>query len=85
MVVSKLTETKYFIALADGMGHGECANRISSMVLSRVKSMFEIGIDDELIEKYITELDVSDIDAIIKNLEKKKNCVICPCIFCLDC
>lgn len=30
------------------------------------------GIDDELIEKYITELDVSDIEAIIKNLEKKK-------------
>ena len=30
------------------------------------------GISDELIEKYFCELDVSDIDAIIKILDKKK-------------
>ena len=34
VVVSKLTETKYFIALADGMGHGEKANKISSSGIS---------------------------------------------------
>ena len=78
VVVSKLSETKYFVALADGMGHGESANRISSMVLSLVRSMFEIGIDDELIIQSVNKLLVpvgldnfSTLDACVIDIENE--------------
>ena len=78
VVVSKLSETKYFVALADGMGHGENAGRISSMVLSLVKSMFEIGIDDELIVQSVNKLLVpvgldhfSTLDACVIDIENE--------------
>ena len=78
VVVSKLSETKYFVALADGMGHGESAGRISSMVLSLVRSMFEIGIDDELIVQSVNKLLVpigldnfSTLDACVIDIENE--------------
>lgn len=77
IVVSKLTETKYFVAIADGMGHGESASRISSMVLSLIRSMFEVGLDDELIMSSVNKLlipagldNFTTLDACIINLEE---------------
>ncbi len=54
--VCKLSDTKYFLALADGMGHGESANQISTMVLSLIKNMFRVGLDDELIISSVNKL-----------------------------
>ena len=56
VAITKLSQNKYFIAIADGMGHGENANRLSSMVLSLVRSMFEIGFNDSLIIESINKL-----------------------------
>ncbi len=78
VTVAKLSDNKYFLALADGMGHGENANKISSMVLSLVKSMFEVGLDDELIIQSVNKLLVpagldnfTTIDACVIDLEKE--------------
>ncbi len=78
VVVTKLSETKYFIAIADGMGHGESANRISSMVLSLIRSMFEVGLDDELIIQSVNKLllpagldNFTTLDACVIDLEKE--------------
>lgn len=78
VTVAKLSDNKYFLALADGMGHGESANKISSMVLSLVKSMFEVGIDDELVIQSVNKLLVpagldnfTTIDACVIDLEKE--------------
>lgn len=54
--VVKISSDKYLIALTDGMGHGEKANRISSMVLSLIEAMFKIGLDDELVVESINKL-----------------------------
>lgn len=56
VVVTKLSENRFFIAIADGMGHGEEANRISKMVLSLIRSMFEVGLDDNLIVESVNKL-----------------------------
>ncbi len=55
-IITKLSNNKYFVAIADGMGHGESANKISSMVLSLIKSMFEVGLDDTLILQSVNKL-----------------------------
>lgn len=77
--VSKIGENKFFVALTDGMGHGENANRTSMMVLSLVKSMFEVGLDSELILESINKLllpagldNFSTLDACVIDLDKAK-------------
>ena len=55
-VVCKSSDNKYFVAIADGMGHGKKAGDVSSMVLGLVKSMFEVGLDDELILQSVNKL-----------------------------
>lgn len=76
-LVTKLNENKYFVAIADGMGHGESANKISTMVLSLIRSMFEVGLDDELILQSVNKLllpagldNFTTLDACIIDLEQ---------------
>ncbi len=78
VVVSKIGDNKYFVAIADGMGHGEGASKTSSMVLSLIKSMFEVGIDDELVVESVNKLLVpagldgfSTLDACVVDIEKE--------------
>lgn len=56
VIVTRISENRFFVAIADGMGHGNEANRISSMVLSLVRSMFEVGLDDGLILESVNKL-----------------------------
>ena len=77
-VVSKIDDNRYFLAIADGMGHGEQANKISEMVLSLIKSMFEIGLDDELVLQSVNKLllpvgldNFTTLDACVIDLEKE--------------
>ena len=77
--VSKIAENKYFVALTDGMGHGESANRTSLMVLELVKSMFAIGLDNDLILQSINKLllpagldNFSTLDACVIDLNLAK-------------
>ena len=78
VVVSKISDTKYFVALADGMGHGEGAHKVSKMVLSLVKSMFEVGIDNDLVIESVNKLlipagldNFSTLDACVIDLENE--------------
>lgn len=76
-VIVKISENKYFVAIADGMGHGETANKMSSMVLELVKSMFEVGLDDELVIESVNKLlipagldNFTTIDAVVIDADK---------------
>ena len=77
-VISKINEHKYFLAIADGMGHGENAHRISSMVLKLIKSMFEVGFENELVVQSVNKLLIpagldgfTTLDACVIDLEKE--------------
>jgi len=54
--IEKISDNKFFVAIADGMGHGKSANKISTMVLELVKSMFLVGFDEELIIESVNKL-----------------------------
>ena len=81
-VILKLSDSKYFIAIADGMGHGSNANRMSSMILNLIKSMFEVGLDINLIIESVNKLlipagvdNFTTLDACVVDVEK------CECVF----
>ena len=81
-VILKLSDSKYFVAIADGMGHGSNANRISSMILNLIKSMFEVGFDINLIIESVNKLlipagvdNFTTLDACVVDIEK------CECVF----
>lgn len=74
--ITRLAKNKYFVAISDGMGHGENANKISTMVLSLIKSMFEVGLDSDLILQSINRLllpagldSFTTLDALVIDLE----------------
>lgn len=76
--IERLDENRYFIALADGMGHGEKANRISAMVLSLIRSLFEVGFNEDLIIQSVNKLllpagldNFTTLDACIVDLENE--------------
>lgn len=76
VVIQKLDEDRFFIAIADGMGHGEKANRISSMVLSLIKSLFEVGFEEDLVIQSVNKLlipagldNFTTLDACVLDLE----------------
>ena len=75
-VICKLNENRYFVAIADGMGHGERASQMSKMVLDLVKSMFEVGLDSRLVLESVNKLlipagldNFSTLDAVIIDLD----------------
>lgn len=72
-VVTKLSENRYFIAIADGMGHGKTASRMSSMILNLIKSLFEVGLDSELVLDSVNRL---LIPAGLDNFTTLDACVI---------
>ena len=81
-VILKLSDSKYFVAIADGMGHGKNANRMSSMILNLIKSMFEVGLDINLIIESVNKLlipagvdNFTTLDACVIDIEK------CECVF----
>lgn len=82
-VITKLSDNKFFVAIADGMGHGEQANKLSSMVLNMIRSMFEVGLDAELILQSVNKLlipagldNFSTLDACVVDVEKGECCFI---------
>lgn len=72
-VIQKLDKNRYFVAIADGMGHGEKANRISAMVLSLIKSLFEVGFEEELIIQSVNKL---LLPAGLDNFTTLDSCII---------
>ncbi len=77
--ITKIGENKYFVAIADGMGHGEQANRMSAMVLRLIKSMFVVGLDAELVVSSVNKLLIpagldsfTTIDICVVDLDKNE-------------
>lgn len=75
-IITKLSGNKFFVAIADGMGHGGGANKISSMVLSLIRSMFQVGLDEKLILESVNKLllpagldNFTTLDACVIDLE----------------
>lgn len=54
--IARLDNGRFFVAIADGMGHGKNAGRISKMVLELVRSMFVAGLDIDLVVESINKL-----------------------------
>jgi stage II sporulation protein E len=78
VIIQKIDDNKYFVAIADGMGHGEKANKISSMVLSLIKSLFEVGFNEDLVIQSVNKLllpagldNFTTLDACVIDLESE--------------
>ena len=78
IVVTKFSDSKFFVAISDGMGHGNGANKISSIVLSMIKSLFEVGLDENLIVQSVNKLLIpvgldgfTTLDACVVDLESE--------------
>ncbi len=76
-VITKLDSNRFFVAIADGMGHGKNANKTSEMILSLIKSLFKVGLDEKLIIDSVNRLlipagleNFSTLDACVVDLEK---------------
>lgn len=48
-VYTKLTDSKYLVALCDGMGHGKQANNISTIAMNLIESFYKSGLGSGII------------------------------------
>lgn len=78
----KIDDSRFLVAIADGMGHGKSAGRTSQMILELIKNMFLVGINLELIIESINKLLVpvglenfSTLDVAVVDLRQ------CKCTF----
>lgn len=78
-LISKIDDSRYFVAIADGMGHGKLAGKTSRMVLELIRNLFFVGIDLNLIIESINKLllpvgldNFSTLDAVVVDLKLSK-------------
>lgn len=78
-LIFKIDENKFFVAIADGMGHGKFAGKTSNMILELIRNMFLIGIDIDIIVDSINKLlfpigldNFSTLDVAIVDLRLSK-------------
>ena len=48
-VYTKLSQSKYLIAISDGMGHGEIANNISTTAINLIESYYKCGLSNKVV------------------------------------
>ena len=79
VMISRIDDNRFFVAIADGMGHGKIAGKTSKMILELIKNLFFIGIDLNLIIDSINKLflpvgfdNFSTLDAAIVDLKFSK-------------
>ena len=78
-LISKIDDSRYFVAIADGMGHGKLAGKTSRMVLELIRNLFFVGIDLNIIIESINKLllpvgldNFSTLDAVVVDLKFSK-------------
>ena len=78
-IITKIDENRYFVAIADGMGHGKIAGKTSQMILELIRNLFLVGIDLDVIIDSINKLllpvgldNFSTLDAVIVDLRLSK-------------
>ena len=78
-MISRIDDNRFFIAIADGMGHGKMASKTSKMILELIKNLFYIGLDLDVIIDSINKLllpvgldNFSTLDVAIVDLKFEK-------------
>ncbi len=78
-LISKIDDSRFFVAIADGMGHGKLAGKTSRMVLELIRNLFYVGIDLNIIIESINKLllpvgldNFSTLDVAIVDLRLSK-------------
>lgn len=78
-LIAKIDDNRFFVAIADGMGHGKLAGKTSKMVLELIKNLVFVGIDIEIIIDSVNKLllpvgldNFSTLDAMIVDLRLEK-------------
>ena len=79
VLISRIDDNRFFVAIADGMGHGKVAGKTSKMILELIRNLFFIGIELNLIIDSINKLflpvgfdNFSTLDAAIVDLKFSK-------------
>ena len=82
-MISKIDDNRFFVAIADGMGHGKTASKTSQMILGLIKNLFLIGIDINLIIESVNKLlipvgmdNFSTLDIAIVDLKDMNCCFV---------
>lgn len=82
-LISRVDDNRFFIAIADGMGHGKIAGKTSQMVLELIKNLFFVGIDLDVIIDSVNKLllpvgldNFSTLDIAIVDLRLSKTTFI---------
>lgn len=82
-LISRVDDNRFFIAIADGMGHGKIAGKTSRMVLELIKNLFFVGIDLDVIIDSVNKLllpvgldNFSTLDIAIVDLRLSKTTFI---------
>lgn len=55
-VYTKLTDSKYLVAICDGMGHGEEAGNISAVAISLIESFYKCGLSSQIVIDSVNNL-----------------------------
>lgn len=55
-LISKIDDNRFFVAIADGMGHGKVAGKTSQMILQLIKNLFLVGISLDVIIESVNKL-----------------------------
>ena len=83
VMISRIDDNRFFVAIADGMGHGKVAGKTSKMILELIRNLFFVGIDLNLIIDSINKLllpvgfdNFSTLDAVIVDLKLAKSTFI---------
>lgn len=78
-LISRIDDSRYFVAIADGMGHGKLAGKTSKMVLELIKNLFYVGIDLNIIIESVNKLilpvgldNFSTLDVAVVDLKESK-------------
>ena len=73
----KIDDSRYMVALCDGMGSGKVANNISTLTLSLIENYYKAGFDDDVIISSINKLlmlseeeNYSTVDLCVLDLKK---------------
>lgn len=78
-IIAKIDDNRFFVAIADGMGHGKIAGKTSKMVLELIKNLVFVGVDLEVVIDSVNKLllpvgldNFSTLDAVIVDLRQEK-------------
>ncbi|MBQ8468191.1 MAG: SpoIIE family protein phosphatase [Clostridia bacterium] len=55
-IFTKISDSKYLVAICDGMGHGDEANNVSETAIKLIESYYKCGFDDALVASSVNQM-----------------------------